>query len=422
MRTSLPPAGSLSPNTESIRMSNRTWSLKTLVSTTLLATLALLPQVANAQITCQQFGSDTFRVGSTVKYFWTGADGTPSFNIDLYCYENNKYMKTVTTIDTTLVGGAGNYSWVVDQSITNNLAQCQFNQYQGRYTWNTTDADTGISTPGSAICKTMLLVGPGVVTAPNQPGAPLDPNAPTIPEDDQPAGDIEITDKTKNIIIGVGCAVGALVLAGFAGFYYIRFKNKRAVEKSASRKLREPLQPDQSRPGMGPGASASHARYNELGSVTTSVAGYSPMQRPGEMVELGGMPPAPSSSGASSSSRPQSFDYRSGSPTPIASRHQAANSSGLLAQPSGSFISDRPPSLLTSSFTPAGEDPNPFQSRPSGRAPAPPGSRAHDHDDEERQMYELQQQQHQQQHQQQIQQEQMHQQQLQQQNYAGYQY
>lgn len=36
-------------------------------------------------------------------------------------------MKTVTTIDTMQVGGAGNYSWVVDQSITNNLAQCQFN-------------------------------------------------------------------------------------------------------------------------------------------------------------------------------------------------------------------------------------------------------------------------------------------------------
>jgi hypothetical protein len=268
----------------------------------------------------------------------------------------------------------------------------------------------------------MLLVGPGVVTSPSQPATPFDPSAPTNPEDDQPSGDIEITDKTKNIIIGVGCAVGALVLAGFAGFYYIRFKNKRAVEKSASRKLREPLQPDLSRPGMGPGASASRARYNELGSVTTSVAGYSPMQQPGEMVELKGMSHVPSSSGASSPSRPQSFDYRSGSPTPIASRHQAANSSGLLAQPSGSFISDRPPSLLTSSFTPPTEDPNPFQSRPSGRAPAPPAGKPHEHDDGERQLYELQQQQQHQQHQQQIQQEQMHQQQLQQQNYAGYQY
>ncbi|KAF8942764.1 hypothetical protein BGZ47_006167 [Haplosporangium gracile] len=267
----------------------------------------------------------------------------------------------------------------------------------------------------------MLLVGPGVVAPPSQ-SIPSDPQSPNMPEDDLPTGQIEITDKTKKVVIGVGCAVGALVLAGFVGFYYIRFKNKRAVEKSANRKLREPLQPDLSRLGMGPGAAASQARYNELGSVTTSVVGYSPLQRPGEMVELGGMPPALSSSGASLSSRSQSFDYRSGSPTPIAFRH-AANSSGLLAQPSGSFISDRPPSLLTSSFTPPSEDPNPFQSRPSGRAPPPPPSRAHD-GDKEHQLYEQQFQQQQQQQQQQIQQQQMHQQQQQQlqQNYAGYQY
>ncbi|KAF9537871.1 hypothetical protein EC957_007558 [Mortierella hygrophila] len=362
------------------------------------------------------FGSDTFRVGSTIKYLWTGADSVPSFNIDLYCYENNKYMQTIATIDTSL--GASNYSWVVDQSITTNLAQCQFNQFQGRYTWNTTDEATGALTQGSATCKTMLLVGPGVVTNPSQP-SPSDPSSPSGPDEDLPIGQIEITDKTKKIVIGVGCAVGALVLAGFVGFYYVRFKNRRAVEKSANRKLREPLQPDQSRPGMGPGAAASHARYNELGSVTTSIVGYSPLQRPGEMVELGGMPPASSSSGASLSSRPQSVEYRSGSPTPIASRH-AANSSGLLVQPSGSFISDRPPSLLTSSFTPPGEDPNPFQSRPSGRAPPPPPSRTQ-HEDEERELYEQQFQQQQQQQQQQIQQEQMHQQQ-QQQSYAAYQY
>ncbi|KAF9150065.1 hypothetical protein BG015_008124 [Linnemannia schmuckeri] len=419
MWTSLPPSGSTSPtNTGNISRSN-SWSMKTLLSTTTLLLATLLPQVATAQLQCQQFGSDTFRVGSMIKYFWTGAELIPSFNIDLYCYENNKYIQTIGTIDTSL--NASNYSWVVDQSITNNLAQCQFNQYQGRFTWNTTDAETGALTQGSTSCKIMLLVGPGVVGPSSQPD-PSEPQPTSMPEDDLPIGQIEVSDKTKKIVIGVGCAVGALVLAGFVGFYYIRFKNKRAVEKSASRKLREPLQPDLSRPGMGPGAAASQARYNELGSVTTSVVGYSPLQRPGEMVELGRMPPAPSSSGASSSSRPHSFDYRSGSPTPIASRH-AANSSGLLPQPSGSFISDRPPSVLTSSFTPPSEDPNPFQSRPSGRAPPPPPSRAPD-GDEERQLYEQQFQQQQQQHQQQIQQQQMHQQQQQQlqQSYTGYQY
>ncbi|KAK3824497.1 MAG: hypothetical protein J3R72DRAFT_16929 [Linnemannia gamsii] len=421
MFKSLPPTGSKPPNNRrSSRNSNTTTvrSMKGLLTTAFLATLALLPRAADAQLQCQQYGADTFRVGSTLKFIWSdtsggsGAEsGIPSFNIDLYCYESSKYMQTVATVDTTNATVAPfSYSWVVDSTILNNVSQCQFNQYQGRLTWNTTDPNTGVAATGTALCKTMLLVGlptpSGGVQQPN-------PQAPTNTEDDPPTGDIEITDKTKNIIIGVGCAVGALVLAGLVGFYYIRFKNRRAVEKSANRKLREPLQPDLSRPGTGPGTSASQARYNELGSGTTSIVGYSPLQRPGEMVELKGMP--------SSSSRPQS-EYRSASPTPIANRH-AANNSGLLAQPSGSFISDRPPSLLTSPFTPPGEEPNPFQSRPSGRAPPPPPAtaRTHDHDDEERQLYEQQFQQQQQQQQQQIQQQQMHQQQLQQ-SYGGYQY
>ncbi|KAF9129601.1 hypothetical protein BGW39_004002 [Mortierella sp. 14UC] len=372
MDKSLPPIGSKPPHNRrsSCRSSNTTWSMKGLLTTTLLAALALLPNTANAQLQCQQFGADTFRVGSTLKFVWSDASGgsgaesgITSFNIDLYCYESSKYMQTVATVDTTTANVSPySYSWVVDQTILNNVAQCQFNQYQGRLTWNTTDSNTGLPTTGTALCKTMLLVGLPTTSGGAQQPNPLDPNSPNVTDDDPPTGDIEITDKTKKIVIGVGCAVGALVLAGFVGFYYIRFKNKRAVEKSANRKLREPLQPDLSRPGMGPGASASRARYNELGSVTTSVVGYSPLQRPGEMVELGGLP--------SSASRPQS-EYR-------------------------------------------------------GRAPPPPPAaaattRAHDHDDEERQLYEQQFQQQQQQQQQQIQQQQMHQQQLQQ-NYGGYQY
>ncbi|KAG0379867.1 hypothetical protein BGX24_011288 [Mortierella sp. AD032] len=319
MFKSLPPTGSKPPNNRrSSRNSNTTTvrSMKGLLTTAFLATLALLPRAADAQLQCQQYGADTFRVGSTLKFIWSdtsggsGAEsGIPSFNIDLYCYESSKYMQTVATVDTT-----------------------NATQYQGRLTWNTTDPNTGVAATGTALCKTMLLVGlptpSGGVQQPN-------PQAPTNTEDDPPTGDIEITDKTKNIIIGVGCAVGALVLAGLVGFYYIRFKNRRAVEKSANRKLREPLQPDLSRPGTGPGTSASQA----------------------------------------------------------------------------------------SPFTPPGEEPNPFQSRPSGRAPPPPPAtaRTHDHDDEESQLYEQQFQQQQQQQQQQIQQQQMHQQQLQQ-SYGGYQY
>ncbi|KAF9088730.1 hypothetical protein BGX29_003017 [Mortierella sp. GBA35] len=425
---SIPPnTRSSSSSSSSSSKSSSTWSVKGLVSTGLIASLALLPWTVDAQLQCQQYGADTFRVGSMIKFFWTDAGGEtiPSFNIDLYCYESNKYIQTVATVDTATM--VSPQSWVVEQSIMNNKDECTFNQYQGRFSWNSTNAETGAQTTQNAICKTMLLVGPGVVTPPGQ-ATPQDPQQPSNPEDDLPTGQIEITDKTKKIIIGVGCAVGALVLAGLVGFYYIRFKNRRAVEKSASRKLREPLQPDLTRPGTGPGASASHARYNELGSVTTSVAGYSPLQPPGEMVELGGMP----SSSSSSSARRQSLDYRSGSPTPIASRHAAATAgssqnSGLLAQPGGSFTSDRPPSLLTSSFTPPGEEANsPFRSNQSGRVPPPPppagaSSKAHDHDDEERQLYEQQFQQQQFQQQQQQLQQQQHQQQLQQ-SYGGYQY
>ncbi|KAF9921742.1 hypothetical protein FBU30_008193 [Linnemannia zychae] len=400
----------------------------------------LFPWITQAQLQCQQFGADTFRVGSTLKFYWSNAGGEaaepiPSFNIDLYCFESNKYMQTIATVNTS--SSVSPYSWQVDQSIMNNIAQCQFNQYQGRFTWNATDPNTGALTAQSAACKTMLLVGPGVVGPGGSQQPTPDSNSP-LPEDDPPIGQIEVSDKTKKIVIGVGCAVGALVLAGFFGFYYIRFKNKRAVEKSANRKLREPLDPDHARPVTGSGTATSQARYNELDSVATSVAGYSPLQPPGEMVELNGMPS--SSSSVSTKSGHQGFDYRAGSPTPIASRHANSPNAALLSQPSTSFSSDRPPSLLTSSFIPPNDESSSFQSRPSGRAPQLPqplsspsssshlpssasagsSSRAYNHNenhDQERQLFEQQIQQ------QQYQQQQMHHQQQQlQQNYTGYQY
>jgi hypothetical protein len=137
MSRSFPPTGSKPshPRRSSSRSSNITWSVKGLLSTALLAALALLPSAANAQLQCQQFGAATFRVGSTLKFIWSDAaggsgaeSGITSFNIDLYCYESSKYMQTITTIDTTTATVSPfSYSWVVDQTILKNVDQCQFN-------------------------------------------------------------------------------------------------------------------------------------------------------------------------------------------------------------------------------------------------------------------------------------------------------
>ncbi|KAI1302824.1 hypothetical protein EDD11_005494 [Mortierella claussenii] len=393
-----------------------------MTATTLFS--GLVASVAHADILCTQYGSDTIRVDAIVKFLWsdTGSVAIDSFRLGLYCYENNKLMQTIATLNTT--ASVSPQTWKVDSTILNSLAECPLNQYQGRFDWTFADPNTGAIANGSAPCKTMLLVGPGVIPAPGSP-AP-DPQ----PVDDTPnPGDIVISDRTKTIVIGVGCAVGVLILAGIVGFYIIRYKNKRAEQDQANRKLREPLHPshlehangglDGSRgtggaegagegggeEGVAPGAAA---RYHELSSVNTSIAGFAPSTH-GEMVELGGMPPA---RGSFSHSRPQS-PTRSGSysPTPIAAQHSRLSGytpSTLSHQPSPAFVNDRPASLLTSSFTPPEED-------YSERGPANREQRRIQEEAElQRQQYE-QQLHHQQQ--MQIQQQQQQQQQL---NYGGY--
>lgn len=198
--------------------------------------------------------------------------------------------------------------------------------------------------------------------------------------DDEPSpSSIVVSDKTKTIVIGVGCAVGALVLAGVVGFYVIRYSNRRAAEEQLSKKLREPIQ---SGPLFAPmdrhngGNGGAGRRYNELSSVTTGseTMGHSPATtaRTTEMIQLNGVSPIGTPVMSSNS-----IALGSRSPTPIAAAHAKAAAAAAAAGGNGNSPSllnprssittpslahhyssgggERPSSLLTSPFVPADE-------------------------------------------------------------------
>ncbi|KAF9110321.1 hypothetical protein BGX27_006503 [Mortierella sp. AM989] len=333
-----------------------------------------MPSIVRGDITCTQYGSDTFRVGSILKFHWNDTASVPisTFTLDFYCYQSSTRIMTLATLDT--ITSVSPQSWAVDQSIMNTLSECPLNQYQARFDWTYTDPYTGASATGFTPCKSILLVGPGVV--PPAEAAPAEPQ----PTDDVP-GPVIITDKTKMVVIGVGCAVGVLILAGFVGFYFIRYKNRRAEQDSASKKLREPL----SRPSSSVEGDGFGGNQNVVGAT-----GYAPVSKE-EMVEMGGVRPM-----SYSNSRPQSFVP--GLQTPIATHpYKLSTQPSALSQPSGPFVNDRPASLLTSPFTPPGDN-----------------SRTAEEREQQRQQYEQQML-----HQQQIQHQQQQQQQ-QQLSYGGY--
>ncbi|KAG0256612.1 hypothetical protein BG011_004430 [Mortierella polycephala] len=349
---------------------NMSSSLSPFLSTILvffLTTIAFAPQLVSADIQCTQFSADTFRVGSTIKFEWSDTLAYPigAFTLDLYCYENGKHMRTLASLDTS--ESVSPQPWTVDESLLTTLGECPLNQYQGGYAWTYIDLNTGMPVSGYSKCKTMLLVGPGVVPAPGE----LEP-VDTPPADDPQPGEIEVTDRTKRIIIGVGCAVGVLILAGVVGFYYIRFKNKRAEQELVNKKLREPLQSDPV-----PGAAAVSSAYSRVDQ--------------GDAMELGAVPIAATTQ---SSSRPE---------TPIAVQHSSLFGDQHHGTRTGSFVNERPTSLLTSSYVPpVDEDEQEIARR----------KRQQEDEEQQRQMYEQQLL-----HQQQLQ---IQQQQQQQQNFGNY--
>ncbi|KAG0086374.1 hypothetical protein BGZ92_008188 [Podila epicladia] len=365
-------------------------------TSTLVAVGSLaLAGLAQADIMCTQFGADTFRIGSMLKFQWNDTQSTSieTFNLGLYCATSNKLLQTIATLNLT---SPSPYPWVVNSSITAFSTDCPLNQYQGGFNWQFSDPETGAAQEGVSKCKIMLLVGTGASNAPSSPGSSngVDPND----EEPQPT-EIVITDKTKSIVIGVGCAVGALVLAGVIGFYFIRYSNKRAEQENSARKLREPIQ---SGPLFSPmdrsgGGGGAHTKYNELSSITTGSIGYSPTTTAKtEMADLSGYnkmgnsspafgsrsptPIAAAHAGIHASSR---MGSRPSTPTPISAAHShsraaspapgsptpiAALHSKLASPTLATSNGERPTSLLTSSYVPAEE-------ASSSRAPSPASGR-----------------------------------------------
>ncbi|KAF9126252.1 hypothetical protein BGW39_006748 [Mortierella sp. 14UC] len=334
----------------------------------LLATLS----TTAADLACQQLGADTFHVGSTLKFTWTDTQTVQidTFNLNLYCAQNEKFLQTIVTLNST---SPATYPWIVNASIAAFAPSCEYNQYHGAFDWTSSNPDTGAVIQNSAKCKVMLMMS----DSPGAPGSTV--NGPETPFDDEPSpSSIVVSDKTKAIVIGVGCAVGLLVLAGVVGFYVIRHSNRRAAEEQMNKKLREPIQsgplfaPMDKTNGGGNGGMAGR-RYNELSSVTTGseTMGHSPATttRTTEMVQLNGLTPigTPVMSHNNSSS---AAALGSRSPTPIAAAYAKANAAANTGTNSPSLLSprssittplaarynqDRPSSLLTSPFVPADE-------------------------------------------------------------------
>ncbi|KAF9926816.1 hypothetical protein FBU30_003670 [Linnemannia zychae] len=319
--------------------------------------LSTLPAI-NADLACTQPGSNTFHNDSTLKFTWTDTqtEQIDTFNLNFYCAQSSTLIQNIATLNSS---SPATYAWVIKSA----LGGCPYNQYQGAFEWSTSNSETGALVQKSAKCKVMLLIS-------DAPGASSsNPNGDEDPFEDEPSpSSIVVSNKTKSIVIGVGCAVGLLVLAGIVGFYVIRYSNKRAAQEQLSKKLREPLQSgplfapkDRSN---GSGANGRGGRYNELASVTTGsdTMGHSPATtaRTTEMVQLNGVTPIGTpvmnhSGGA--------FEPRS--PTPIAAAHAKANAAGgnsstLNSRPLSSQFQygnsqERPSSLLTSTFIPADE-------------------------------------------------------------------
>ncbi|CAO3570024.1 unnamed protein product [Mortierella alpina] len=368
-----------------------------------LVAVTILPSFTHADIICNTF-KDTFRLGDTLKFTWSDTQTytISDFNLDLYCVETGKLVRTLATLNTN--SSESPVEWTVDGTIQAGAGDCPRHQYSASFDWHYNDPTTLEAKVGTASCNRIMLFIPAATT----PSAATPDPGDASNTDDPPSGQIFISDKTKTIIIGVGGAVGALIVAGFVGFYFIRYKNRRAEESAANRKLREPLHASSAEEGGSSGSLTKNkhdtgdgTRYSALTSVTTTL--------PGDKMELDTMGSSYSTASGpvSGSHLPMMTEHTSQrlplSSTPAAMRHSMQSD---MSGPLGSFTNERPTSLLTSSFTPPAEDEQRL------------ALRARQREEQERQHYE--EQLHQQQHQQQQQQQHQQQQQQQQQNFGSY--
>ncbi|KAF9968746.1 hypothetical protein BGZ70_009024 [Mortierella alpina] len=370
----------------------------------ILVAVTILPTFTHADITCNTF-KDTFRVGDTLKFVWNDTQSyiISNFNLDLYCVETGKLVCTLATLNTNT--SEPTVEWTVDDTIQAGAAECPRHQYSASFDWHYSDPTTLEAKVGTGSCNRIMLFIPPATTS---SAATPDQDDPANTDDRPPDRQIFISDKTKTIIIGVGGAVGALILAGFFGFYFIRCMNRRAEEAAANRKLREPLHASSVEEGGSSGSLAKNkhdngdgTRYSALSSVTTTL--------PGDKMELDPMGSSYSTASGASASRSGShlpmMTERTSQEPPLSSTRATMRHSmqSGMSGPPASFTNERPTSLLTSSFTPPTEDEQRRILRTRQR------------EEQERQHYEeqlQQQQQQQQQHQQQ--------QQQQQQNFGSY--
>lgn len=101
--------------------------MRSVFTSTLVALGSMaLAGVAQADIICTQFGADTFRVGSMLKFMWNDTQSTAieNFNLGLYCATTSKLLQTITTLNLT---SPSPYPWVVNSSITAFSAECPLN-------------------------------------------------------------------------------------------------------------------------------------------------------------------------------------------------------------------------------------------------------------------------------------------------------
>ncbi|KAF9570817.1 hypothetical protein EC968_001357 [Mortierella alpina] len=372
-----------------------------------LVAVTILPLFTHADITCNTF-KDTFRVADTLKFVWndTQTYNISDFNLNLYCVETGKLVRILATLNTNTSDNP--VEWTVDNSILAEAAGCPRHQYEAMFNWHYTDPTTLAAMTGTGSCNRVMLFIP---TAAAPTAVTPDQGDTTDPDDRPSGGQIFISDKTKTIIIGVGGAVGALVLAGFIGFYFIRYKNRRAEEAAANRKLREPLHAPSEEESPGSFSNNKHnqgdgTQYSALTSVTTTI--------PGEKMELDPMESSSSTASAASGSHLPMMTEHTSQDQPHPSTRSTAMRHSMqsgMSGPPGSFTNERPPSLLTSSFTPPAED----EQRRALRTRQREEQQERQHSDEQLQQQQQLHMQHHYQQQQQQQQQQHHQQQQQQQ-------
>ncbi|KAF8924741.1 hypothetical protein BGZ58_001502 [Dissophora ornata] len=92
-----------------------------------LLMLTMMPSPAQADITCTQYGTDTFHVGSTIKFQWNDTQTVQidTFNLDLYCVQTGLLIQTLTTLNQT---SPATVSWVVNSTLSAFTTQCSLNE------------------------------------------------------------------------------------------------------------------------------------------------------------------------------------------------------------------------------------------------------------------------------------------------------